>query len=93
MRPTWLFLALASRAAVGCVQRLHRSVTPPDAVATVDRKAPFLKVHMRDGSLYVLAPWNPDQDDGRVSGTGTRYGPDRQVLEEGIFSISRHLDI
>jgi hypothetical protein len=81
-------LALASPAAVGCVQRLHRSVTPPDAVATVDRKAPFLKVHMRDGSLYVLAPWNPDQDDGRVSGTGTRYGPDRQVLEEGIFSIS-----
>ena len=29
----------------------------PDALATVDRKAPFLKVHMRDGSAYVLSSW------------------------------------
>jgi hypothetical protein len=73
---------------VGCVQRLHRTVSAPEALATVDRKAPFLKVHMRDGSLYALSPWTAEEAERRVSGTGTRYAVDRQVLERGTFSLS-----
>jgi len=86
LRPLLLVLALPGL--TGCVQRLHRSVTPPDAIGTVDRKAPFLKVHLRDGGLYVLSPWTADETARRVTGTGTRYGADRQMLAAGIFSVS-----
>jgi hypothetical protein len=79
---------LVSLVALGCVQRLHRTVTPPEAVNTVDRQAPFLKVHMRDGSLYVLSPWGVDEAARSLSGTGAHYGPDRALMEEGIFSAS-----
>lgn len=88
MKRALLFASLVSLVAVGCVQRLHRAVSPPDALRTVDRRAPFLKVHMRDGSLYALSPWTADEAGRRVSGTGTRYGVDRQELERGSFTVS-----
>ena len=88
MKPALILASLVSLVAVGCVQRLHRTVSAPVALGTVDRKAPFLKVHMRDGSLYVLSPWTADEAERRVSGTGTRYAVDRQVLERGTFSVS-----
>lgn len=69
-----------------CAQRVHRTVTAPDALQTVDRKAPFLKVHMRDGALYVLAAWN--EADRRISGTGKRYAMDRTQSPDSIHSIS-----
>ncbi len=63
-------------------------MVPPEAVNTVDRQAPFLKVHMRDGSLYVLSPWGVDETARSLSGTGAHYGPDRALMEEGIFSAA-----
>ena len=88
MKRSLLLASLMLLAAVGCVQRLSRAVSPPDAMRTVDRQAPFLKVHMRDGSLYALSPWAADEAERRVTGTGTRYGVDRQVQERGTFSVS-----
>jgi hypothetical protein len=73
--------------AVGCVRRMQRSVVTPDAIATVDHRAPFLKVHARDGSLVVLSPWQADEAAQVVSGTGTRYALDRSVLGEGPISV------
>ena len=85
----WLVLVVApSLATLACVKRLERTVTPPAAINTVDRRAPFLKVHMRDGSLFVLSPWSASDADRRVSGTGTHYGVGRDVVGTGEFSLS-----
>ena len=88
MKRAHLLAALSVLVAMGCVQRLHRQVLTPDALATVDRKAPFLKIHMRDGSLFVLSPWEADEAGHRVSGTGQHYAASREVLGHGIFSLS-----
>src|SRR5688500_13117486 len=88
MKYAVLLASLVSLAVVGCVQTLNRATVPPGAMQTVDKKAPFLKVHMRDGSLYVLSPWAAREDERRVTGTGARFGVDRQEVGRGDFSIS-----
>ena len=87
LKYTVLLASLISLAVVGCVQTLNRTTALPDAMQTVDKKAPFLKVHMRDGSLYILSPWAAKEDERRVTGTGTRFGVDRQQVGQGDFSI------
>jgi hypothetical protein len=66
---------------------MQRAIATPEATATVDRRAPFLKVHARDGSLLVLSPWEADEAAQLVSGTGVRYAPDRRVVGEGDLSM------
>jgi hypothetical protein len=87
MKRAWFTIVLIPLLVVGCVQRLNRTLTVP-GVETVDRKAPFLKVHMRDGSLYLLSPWIANEAERRVSGTGSHFAPDRQVLNQGELSVS-----
>jgi hypothetical protein len=89
VRPTLTLLAALSLLALGCTHRLNRTVTSPDALNTVDRAAPFLKVHTVDGSLYILSPWTVTEPDGLVTGTGSHFGIDRQVISEGSFSVAR----
>ena len=43
-----------------CIKRMERQVIAPAAYRTVNRRAPFLKAHMRDGRLYVLSDWSVD---------------------------------
>lgn len=88
MRVFLVLVTLATLVTAGCLRRVNRTVTPPDALHTVDDAAPFLKVHMHDGSLYVLSPWVAHEAEGVVTGTGTRYGLERNVTEEGGFSIA-----
>ncbi|HUF54552.1 MAG TPA: hypothetical protein VMR52_12385 [Dehalococcoidia bacterium] len=88
MRNALIYLAVLSLLATACVQRLHRTVAPPDALNTVDRTAPFLKVHMDDGTLYVFSTWASNDAEELVTGSGTHYGVDRQVIGEGVFSLT-----
>ena len=81
--PLLLLLALS-----GCATRLHREVVAPNAAATVDRKAPFLKVHMRDGSVFVLSPWTVDDSLHVVTGTGTRYDAARTAIGDGSHVVA-----
>ena len=88
MRNALICLVVLSLLATACVQRLHRTVASPDALSTVDRAAPFLKVHMHDGTLYVLSTWASNDAKGLVTGSGTHYGVDRQVIGEGAVSLA-----
>ena len=83
-----LLVLLLLLAAPACAKRLNRRMTAPGSISTVDRQAPFLKVHMRDGSLFVLSPWSSNDAERRVSGTGAHYGVARDVLQTGEFSVS-----
>ena len=78
-------LAVASSVS-GCVQRLDRKVGT--TIHTVDDKAPFLKVHLADGRLYVLSDWHADETTKHVTGTGDLFTADREVETSGSFSIA-----
>ncbi|NNG15200.1 MAG: hypothetical protein HKM89_01885 [Gemmatimonadales bacterium] len=73
--------------AVACVTRMERVVTHPSAYRTVDRGAPFLKAHMRDGRLYVLANWSVDQVNDAVAGTGVLYDVHRSVIDSNSYRL------
>lgn len=85
-----LSLALALAASLGgCAKsRLERSLTPPEQAKTVDQRSPFLKVHMKDGELYLLTNWRIDEPTRRVFGEGERLGLDRKTIERDTFAIS-----
>ena len=46
----------------------------------LDAEAPFLKVHMEDGALYVLSEWRVIAQPSAVSGIGLHYDVGRHVL-------------
>lgn len=88
MRRT-LFIPLAATLVVpACAQRVHRATVAPTALATVDLKAAFLKVHMKDGSLYVLSAWQAHDSSRVVTGTGRRYALDRAILPDSAHTLS-----
>ena len=60
-----------------CATRLERRLVAPSDLATVDASSPYLKVHMRDGSLYVLARWEVRDAQRLVVGDGVLYDVER----------------
>lgn len=70
-----LVLVLATAFTGGCFEsRLARTLKTPDQIKTLDRRSPYLKVHMKDGDLYLLSKWRVDDALGEVSGDGDRFG-------------------
>lgn len=73
---------------VGCTKsRLERSLTPPERAEPVDERSPYLKVHMKDGEIYVLSSWRIDESARQVFGDGERLGLDRKTLQRDFFTI------
>ncbi|HLK92050.1 MAG TPA: hypothetical protein VKZ18_19315 [Polyangia bacterium] len=69
-------------------QPLGRELVPPGAVAGVKRAdSPYLKAHMRDGRLYVLATWSVNGGAGTVAGHGRLLDLDRRAGPEGDYQI------
>lgn len=64
-----------------CARHVRRTLEPPQAATTLDRRSAFLKIHLRDGRLYVLQEWAVDGAARTVSGTGHLYGADRAALD------------
>ena len=71
---------------LGCVQHLERTVVRD--VTTVDHRSPFLKVHMRNGDLFVLSEWRADEQRRRVTGKGEQLGADRTVIRRGAHDVA-----
>lgn len=68
-----------------CVHRLERKIGP--TLATVDNQAPYLKIHLADGQLYVLHDWTADDRAQRITGTGDLFRADRSVERTGTFTV------
>src|SRR5262245_58155718 len=81
MSRRWLAAVLLA----ACPQHVTHVVSLPAEARTLDHDSPFLKVHMKDGGLYVLERWRVD--DAEVSGDGKRYLPDRTVVGTGNFRV------
>ncbi len=84
-----LSLILAGSIAFGpaCAGRLRRTLKPPEEAQALDHRSPYLKVHARDGGLYVLSEWRVDEAERLVSGRGEQLAPNREVLSTGSFTI------
>lgn len=64
-----------------------RTLAQPAEVATLDKRAPYLKAHLRDGSVYVLTKWMVDEASRTVTGEGDLLGPNRRVRESGPLTV------
>ena len=71
---------------LACVHHLERKTSP--SLVTVDHQAPYLKVHMKSGDLYVLSEWRADEAAHTVHGNGALHGVDRQIVQRGAFSVA-----
>jgi hypothetical protein len=67
--------------------RVQRTLVAPTHVATLDRKSPFLKAHLRTGYVYVLHAWQVDSAGTLVSGQGSLLTPDREVESDGEYRL------
>ena len=76
---------LAFLALTACVQHVARTVGP--SLDTVDHAPAFLKVHMKNGDLYVLDRWTPHDGEHYLEGDGVLRGTDRLVVEKSHFRI------
>ncbi len=83
-----LALVLVVVTAAGCPRKLERTLVRPEDAATLDDEAKYLKVHMRDGGLYVLSEWSVDERRRVVMGTGDRFDARRQLVATGMAEIA-----
>ena len=83
-------LAIASSLfGAACLEsRLDRVLTTPDQIHTLDHRSPYLKVHMKDGGLYLLSKWQVDGTAQQVSGEGDRLGLARETIGSGPFAVA-----
>lgn len=84
--------ALALLAAIGmfancAVETQKRALVAPDQASTLNKKSDFLKAHLRNGKVCILNHWEVSPDGHTVTGTGTLLGINREVLNEGHFTV------
>lgn len=81
MKQAYLMLIIlaSSLGFTGCMptQMVRELKTPGEYDFTVKEK--FLKVHMQDGSLYVLDSWIADDTAKIIYGTGNQYNAKRDI--------------
>jgi hypothetical protein len=82
-----VLVVLLAILAAACVTRMERRLIAPAAFRTVDRRAPYLKAHMRDGRLYVLGNWSVDAVNDAVAGTGVLYDVHRTVIDSNSYRL------
>jgi hypothetical protein len=69
--------------------RIERISEPPDqfTVPESSKDFPFLKLHMKNGELYVLENWNFYSLKDSVSGSGKLLDPNRELVSQGQFNV------
>jgi hypothetical protein len=67
-------------AVTACHPRIVRRLTEPSGDARPDPASKYLKVHMRDGRLYILSDWSVDKE--TITGYGTLFDVNRVRLAE-----------
>lgn len=51
------------------------------------QSAPYIKLHMLNGMVYILSDWQIAQNEEFVSGNGDLYGINRNKISSGDFSV------
>jgi hypothetical protein len=82
-----LAVGLAVAALAGCPKRYETDLRTPEQRGQLDRESKYLKVHMRDGRLYVLTDWTVFEVAGEVVGAGDAYDDARNKIGEGEHRV------
>lgn len=70
----------------GCVtQRASRELIAVENAKNIEAK--YLKVHLKDGFLYLLNTWSIDSQAKTIKGNGNYYDFNRKFLKLGDFTI------
>ncbi len=75
----------------GCTSRMWRARFLAPEAATLQPpspEAPFLKAHLKDGTVLVLDRWELDAGAGRISGSGLRFDAQRERVAAGQLQTS-----
>lgn len=69
--------------------RIERTTSPPDEMIYERSSAelPYLKLHMKNGELYVLSDWMISKDANEVTGSGSHQNLNREILDLGDFQV------
>jgi hypothetical protein len=79
-------VALVLIVGVGCANRVDRTLTAD--LKSVDRGAPYIKAHMRDGGVYILAHWSVPPSGMFLVGDGEWLNPERTSARRGWFTVA-----
>ncbi|MEJ2196828.1 MAG: hypothetical protein P8X73_18490, partial [Ignavibacteriaceae bacterium] len=85
-----LLLSGALTLSSGCSpSRIDRTTSPPNEMIykKSSEEIPYLKLHMKNGDLYVLQNWDINEETNLVTGTGKQMNINREILSEGEFSV------
>jgi hypothetical protein len=80
-------LAALALAACGIATWNPTLRTTADMPADPGERDAYLKVHMTSGELYVLDRWTRPEAGQPLTGSGSRFGVDRNLEESGQFSV------
>src|SRR2546430_11079603 len=80
-------LAAAALAASCELNRVERRLVGPQQAVTLDSASPYLKAHLKNGSLYVLSRWHADAAAAVIVGTGQLFDVNRIVVDTGEFHV------
>lgn len=69
--------------------RIGRISQPPEQFKPIQgsEELPYLKLHMKNGDLYLIEDWSFTSNKDSVKGTGNHYNLNREIIAEGEFSI------
>ena len=72
-----------------CSNRIERISEPPGqfTVPQNSEDFPYLKLHTKNGDLYVLENWNFIASKDSVSGSGKLFNPNRELISENQFTV------
>jgi len=68
-------------------QRLKKDLKETSQIKEVDKKSPYLKIHMLNGQLYILSGWRVEAGNESVTGSGQLLDFNRKLVERGPFTI------
>jgi hypothetical protein len=69
--------------------RIQRIITPSEDIAQLkaSKETPFIKLHMREGGVFILNDWNTDLKSKTISGSGKQFDYNRALVDSGKYDI------
>jgi len=67
--------------------RWHSRIYEPSQYKEIDTAAPFLKCHTKTGEVYVLSDWKIQEEQKLISGQGSFYDVNRNLVKQDTFTI------
>lgn len=67
--------------------RIQRRLKLVSNLSKKDEKSPYLKVHMKNGNVYILDEWDANKTGAVLNGKGKHLDFNRRLIDEGVFTI------